>query len=377
MYEVLLVDDEEIILEGLSKVIEWNKYGCRICAMATSGEEGVEFIKELQPDIIITDIRMKNMSGLEMLEATKAEIKDAQIIILTGYREFEYAQKAIYLGVSEFILKPTKMNDIILAVKNVTAKLDEARQNALMEESLLKQIELLKAEKGIDELVAEEDDALYLPTDKQTVKTFISVIVSGDEEQFARLYSSFEQKIKTRSIEEVNALVKSIIFKIYDANKIINDKYPEVNKTFLSEMIDKNTEIADCVSVFYDIATDMIRKIDKYNNAQHRIKLRNAVEYIDKNYFYPITRNEIAEYVHVSPNYLSAIFRSEMDISYIEYLNQVRIKHAKELLIESDKKLHEIADEIGYGDVYYFSKVFKQHMGISPNEYRKKHKKLL
>ena len=100
---VLLVDDENIILEGLSRMIDWGGFGCEICAKAHSVEEGIEFIKTLHPDIIFTDIMMKHMTGLEMLDQVYEYIKNAYVVIITGYRDFEYAQKAISLGVSDFV----------------------------------------------------------------------------------------------------------------------------------------------------------------------------------------------------------------------------------------------------------------------------------
>lgn len=124
MYKVIIVDDEHIIVEGLSKGINWAKYNCEVVGTAGSGEEGMELIRELSPDILFTDICMGEMDGLTMVAGIRSEFPNLQVTILTGYRDFEYAQRAIRLGASRFLLKPSKMEELIEAIGGMTAKLD-------------------------------------------------------------------------------------------------------------------------------------------------------------------------------------------------------------------------------------------------------------
>ncbi|MBO7387325.1 MAG: response regulator [Lachnospiraceae bacterium] len=124
MYKVVIVDDEHIIVEGLSKGIDWAKYNCEVVGTAGSGEEGMELIRELSPDILFTDICMGEMDGLTMVAGIRSEFPNLQVTILTGYRDFEYAQRAIRLGASRFLLKPSKMEELNEAIGGMTAKLD-------------------------------------------------------------------------------------------------------------------------------------------------------------------------------------------------------------------------------------------------------------
>lgn len=124
MYKVVIVDDEHIIVEGLSKGIDWAKYNCEVVGTAGSGEEGMGLIRELSPDILFTDICMGEMDGLTMVAGIRSEFPNLQVTILTGYRDFEYAQRAIRLGASRFLLKPSKMEELIEAIGGMTAKLD-------------------------------------------------------------------------------------------------------------------------------------------------------------------------------------------------------------------------------------------------------------
>lgn len=124
MYRVVLIDDEYIILEGLRKVVKWVDYGCEVVATASDGRSGAETIRALRPDIVFTDIRMPGGDGLTMLAGLRSEFPDMQITVLTGYRDFSYAQEAIRLGVTRFLLKPSKMDEIHEALGAMKANLD-------------------------------------------------------------------------------------------------------------------------------------------------------------------------------------------------------------------------------------------------------------
>lgn len=127
MYNVAIIDDEPLIVEGLSKTMAWDKWDCQVVGTACDGVQGMELVREKRPDILITDINMPKMDGLKMIAGLKSEFPDMQLIILTGYREFEYARQAIELGVSRFLLKPSKMNELEEAIETVTGRLNRLR----------------------------------------------------------------------------------------------------------------------------------------------------------------------------------------------------------------------------------------------------------
>ena len=107
MYKVILVDDEKQILDGLKKMIKWAEVGFEVCATARNGEEAIPLIRDLNPDLVLTDIRMPKMDGLMLVEYVRNNMsKDIEFIILSGYSEFEYARKAVRFHVKEYILKP-------------------------------------------------------------------------------------------------------------------------------------------------------------------------------------------------------------------------------------------------------------------------------
>ena len=134
MYSVVIIDDEELIVEGLRRGVDWEKFGCRVVGYADDAFNGRSVILEKRPDIIFTDIKMPNEDGLTMLAGLKGQFPIMQIAVLTGYREFGYAKRAIELGVSRYLLKPSKMNELEEALKYMTDELDQRRGRKLRDE---------------------------------------------------------------------------------------------------------------------------------------------------------------------------------------------------------------------------------------------------
>lgn len=125
MYRVVLIDDENIIVEGLRRVVKWVDYQCEVVGTANDAIAGAELIRKLQPQILFTDIKMPNQDGLTMLAGIRSEFPDMRVTVLTGYRDFSYAQEAIRLGVTRFLLKPSKMDEIKEALEVMTQQLRE------------------------------------------------------------------------------------------------------------------------------------------------------------------------------------------------------------------------------------------------------------
>lgn len=124
MYKVVLVDDEPLIVEGLRQVVDWAGHNCQVAATACDAVSGAKAIRDHRPNILFTDIKMPGEDGLTMLAGLKGEFPRMQIAVLTGYRDFEYAQRAIRLGVSRFLLKPSKMDELEEALDHMTSVLD-------------------------------------------------------------------------------------------------------------------------------------------------------------------------------------------------------------------------------------------------------------
>ncbi len=134
MYKVVIIDDEPVIVQGLTRSIKWEQYECEVAGTAESGQEGLELIEQINPDIVFSDIRMPHMDGLSMIAATKSQHPDMEITILTGFQDFDYARAAIRLGVTRFLVKPSRMDElqeaVTIMVENLRRKgISADRQN--------------------------------------------------------------------------------------------------------------------------------------------------------------------------------------------------------------------------------------------------------
>ena len=128
MLKVFLVEDEFVIREGIKNNIDWKAHGYEFCGEAGDGELAYPMIQKLRPDIVITDIRMPFMDGLELSRLIRKELPDTEIIILSGYQEFEYAKEAIKLGVAQYLSKPINGEELLAELDELSAKIEEKRR---------------------------------------------------------------------------------------------------------------------------------------------------------------------------------------------------------------------------------------------------------
>ena len=141
MLKVFLVEDEYIVREGIKRNIDWTKHGYEFCGEAGDGELAFPMIQKLKPDIVITDIKMPFMDGLELSRLIKKEIPSTEIIILTGFEEFEYAKEAISIGVSKYLLKPISGEELLKEIADIAEKIEEKRKESEIREKYLKEME--------------------------------------------------------------------------------------------------------------------------------------------------------------------------------------------------------------------------------------------
>lgn len=148
MFKVLIIDDEEIIREGLRSVINWASFDCTLVGEAEDGDEGIEMVGALKPDLVFTDIRMPGLNGLEMISKIKELKLECKIIILTGFRDFTYAQEAVRLGAFRFLLKPTKTEELTLVIEDAIKEIKKSNSNQKLFDNLKKKV---KEQYGLSE----------------------------------------------------------------------------------------------------------------------------------------------------------------------------------------------------------------------------------
>jgi two-component system, response regulator YesN len=164
------------------------------------------------------------------------------------------------------------------------------------------------------------------------------------------------------------SLINNIRVSVLDADNANNPIKKDIGS--LHKLIEKCDNIKNLHSILEDSAMDIARKVYSFNNKSIKLVLRKAMDYIQEHYADQITLNEVSEHAYVSTYYISRVFKKELGKNYVDYLNEIRIQKAKELLQDIRYKTYEIAEKVGIPDAHYFSKLFKKYEGVTPTEYR-------
>jgi two-component system response regulator YesN len=232
MYKVVIVDDEPIIVEGLTKSLPWEQWGCQVAGTAESGVEGIQVVNRTDPHILITDINMPEIDGLTMIAALKSSHPHLEIAILTGYRDFEYAREAIRLGVTRLLLKPSKIEEIKEAVLAMAAKVELDRIDSSK----------TQASPAQEDIAEEEDDIVMNEAGNFIVKNALTYIkqnymqklklsdvadqVYVSQWHLSKLLNrytsqSFSELLNTERIENAKQLLKDPELRVGDVAEIV------------------------------------------------------------------------------------------------------------------------------------------------------------
>jgi len=523
-YKIMIVDDEEDVREGIVSRINWDKLGYVVAAVAENGQDALEKAENYDLDVVLTDIKMPFMNGLDMSAQLTRRQPGIKIIILSGFEEFEYAKAAIKLNVLEYVLKPinvAELTEVFLRVKqlldnNIAEQRDiEAlrdyyqRSLPIMRERFLTELlwgvvpddEISNQQRqyklsvdGMPYLVAlafqldeKADIALSLELAPISVKRVIeeqfagrclieafissSIIAAvtawdtpnriGEIQSIANevcthclrafgftisagigractdmreLHNSFSEARSALEYKHIAGYGKAIYIRDMEVARRETPSIgarEEENLLFAIKFGSKK-QLEDCIdsfllkqedcldwekqayalslfSVIYRIAQryelthakdiyerlhnfisgynttvtgatkekifDICTRMSEYLRTQRETAAQNLAQkakaFIDAHYYEnDLSVERVCEYLHVSPSYFSTIFRQETGRSYIQYLTELRLNKAVELLRATDEKTYIIARQVGYDEPNYFSYVFKKRFGVSPTRYR-------
>lgn len=410
MYKVFLVEDEILVRERVRDNIDWGNNGFVFAGEASNGEMALPLIKEIKPDILITDIKMQFMDGLELSRIVKKTMSWIKIIILSGYDEFIYAKEAIAINVNEYLLKPVSAADLVKSLSNISTQIDqdkmEGKNYSVIEEKLKNSRQILwerylsDLATGIiptNEVVKKAD---YFGVDIIS-KYYCALIILLDSTplglnqtaytEYLKAEAIINEKLKgSRDIIKYNVNIKKaiLIFKHDDKEELeMNCKMfaqglkHEIEKSTLCNSLMTIGGIRETVQGIAESIRDAETTMNlnnifdkntivtiegKYGHIVHKAK-----KYIYDNYFESeISLNSVADYVNLSPNHLSMVFSQETGLTFIEYLTKVRMTKAKKMLLLTNMRTSEIAFKVGYNDPHYFSNVFKKAVGCAPKNFR-------
>jgi len=425
MYSVFLVEDEIAAREGIRNSIPWERTPYTFAGEAPDGEMALPALRDIKPDILITDIKMPFMDGLALARIIRKDQPWMKIIILSGHDEFQYAQEAISIGVEEYLLKPVSSAEMMKSLEKAADQIEEEKKRLTRIENLKMKVqsnEELVREKWLCDLVTGQADAVNvietaqelgidLPGGGYVVLIAEISIDSDDYRQCAAAKKAIASAasgrddivIFSQSAEREILLVKHVtrdsldeaVYPLAQAVKFEVERntgcrvsigigsvvdhagetkrsYAYANKAvrYMSHTGEKNIIGAG------DLQMEGDETIARYGSGpsihtKHHAIIRKAEAFIRQNYMNAdISLDSVASSVCMSPNHFSTVFSQEAGKTFIEYLTQIRIRRAKQLLLQSDMKCSDITYEAGYSDPHYFSFIFKKHTGFSPREFR-------
>lgn len=337
MNSILLVDDEPLVIKGIRIILERSHLPIDTIREAENGEEALSVIKEETPDILITDIRMPKMDGLELCSKIYKKCPKTGILIISGYDDFAYAQQAIKYGVREYLLKPVQKTELIKAISDLINE----NKNKL----------LYIAPQDLNIIISTLENGLWNGTKvdiQQGLKKLIDFIEEAPLEYCAKLASDISEILLSRLSLKIGYTLKM--------------QFPQY------EGRDKNHFF---IRLFENLGKMQAELIERRENADYNL-FEVAKEYIKEHYRTDLTLGELARKTGFSPNYFSKLFRIRTGKTFVQFKKEVRIAKAMELLCQPDKSITEVALDVGYNDTTYFIRAFKDYTGFTPSEYKRK-----
>lgn len=364
MIKVFLVEDEAIIRRGIKKNVEWEKNGFEFVGEAGDGEYAYPQILKTEPDILITDIKMPFMDGLELSHLVKKILPNTKIIILSGYNEFEYAKEAITIGISEYLLKPVTAASLTAVLRKVKEEIREEKEKSRLLERYFVSYE------KYNEFLDKTD---YTGVDRKLIQDFLKLGSAGEEGIFLDEYLAAVGENNYRSLLLRQYMTIDIFFCVQEFLKglsVCADEIPPelgdikyIPKIVVSE--------EQTVSYLKELFAFAISERDRVSGNRYGSLIDTAKQYLAEHFeSNDVSLNTVAAQVGVSSSYFSSIFKQETGQSFVEYLTKLRIDKACELLRCTTLRTAEIGERVGYNDPHYFSATFKKVTGVSPKDYK-------
>lgn len=421
MYKLLLVDDEFFVRMGMRETIDWEKVGVEYIGDAANGKEGFRLACELKPDIIITDIRMPEMDGLELIDACRKQGLKAQFIVLSAHNEFDYAKEALQLGVCDYVLKPTAEEQLLQAVRKAVAVVEQANKAAAAAENLVgrfrsaaKDYVLLKVilDTTLDDAQIKSEFAsvsLEVPERGNFVvfvriRDYYLLLQNHAQSEISRFHGALNEQLRkvlsvykpedhwVLSSERSNLILlahddqeeKAALSRLQNQLTVLcrsmEERFPDFTVTVgisrrtasLQEISQGYTQAYTAAYMNTVISKNCVNYIMDGSDGNFRWEIAGALSYINAHYSEDISIESIAAALFISPSHLMHLFKEVMGKTINESITEYRIQAAQLMLRNSNFSIAEISERSGYKNAKYFTRVFKRCTGLTPSEYARK-----
>jgi two-component system response regulator YesN len=404
---MLLVDDESIILEGLRRNIPWKENGIEVIGEARDGRKALKLVGLLRPDIVMTDIRMPVMDGLELADRLSSDYPEVKVIVLTVLDEFNVVKRSLQARVVDYVLKynykdaalPAALKACAISRRELEERQRTAGERGILRRSYLRACLLghgsdrsapdreLRSHfgrgglcacvlrphvgpvRGLADRVSAEALQAVLDTtlcgafsaysvDVERDLCFVACI-SGDSPQARAKFAS----CAAATAEKVDALASGDRISAFLGRP----------RTDLRDIHESFMEAVSAADLHQGAAEQRVVLFEDIwcNAAAHELAAKKAARFIEENYRNAELDLQMISYaVCLSPAYFSTVYKRQTGTNLSDYIISVRLRHAKELLETTDLKIHEIADLVGYASPQYLSRLFRRLEGCSPGDFR-------
>lgn len=442
---LLIVDDGHYVVEYMKHLLDWKSFGIQQIETTTNSIEAREWLNQRQVDILITDIRMPEVSGIDLLQHIHQHNLLTKVIILSGYSQFEYAQQGIRLGALDYLLKPVDKDDVEKAmykaihnIKNTTPRpavhwenfdglgylLSLLGENKTLRTEFEAYTDLLGSrlfcclkmdnctQANIEDLqhkLGDQWTCLVWSSGTQLVGlvpeevaemlitrpdcTFLSPPFSiTDRNEFRQLFYEFflGEYVQSGDFSGILNLSPSCgdwesagnIMKSYDRIQLRKEKILFLMETILYVYtVDKErnpSETADWIfnrlrdpDELWPTLMDIVSQIR--NNKQMSIQtiVGKVQKYIEDHLSHGLSLDELGKVAHLHPVYLSKLFKQETGENVSNYISKKRLEKASHLLLDSELRIADISQMVGYKKNQYFIQLFKEEFGVTPYQYRR------
>ncbi|MDQ0115981.1 response regulator [Paenibacillus harenae] len=383
---ILIVDDEKVIREGIKRTLE-NHFSDYRIFLASNPEEAVMRLRSDRIDIVLTDILMPGMSGLELMKLTADSYSHMKWVVISAHSEFAYAQEAVQLGAKNYLLKPIGKEIVIEMIEKLGEEITR-------EQELSQEAELLKANRKYLREAVFQRWASGLDIGRIDVGPFMEshprfhlIMVKMDSEKVVHL----EHFIIENVLGELIGRYGTGFVTIHDNKSLLGLITLREGQSLASLLEDLRSHLIKYLRVPFQIMhTELIADVNAIPAEVHRMRqasstqvyehyasggdqaIEVAQQYIRTHYHADLSLEKVASIVYLNPVYFSQLFKQKTGLGFKEYVIGLRMEQAKQLLLNPKLKLADVAERIGYQDIRHFSQLFRKKYGETPSEFRQK-----
>ncbi|MFC4779180.1 response regulator [Paenibacillus sp. GCM10023252] len=361
MIRVLIVDDSALIRDSLAASVAHYSESFIVCGTAENGGAALSWLELHYADLCITDIRMPVMDGLTLIGEINNKYPWMRCMVISSYDDFQYAKQSIQLNALDYIMKPVEDEMLHAALDKASECISRDRNHAAAQLMLNK---LPHQRRMIDRWV-NQIQTLHVETLPLLIVDTLELLehwVDGNYPLLAPISNLWLRMM----IEELST----------------NRLQLELEEGTDAGLGDRILTLQQIRSYFRlcsvrrleEGAYQMVEVMRGVRDQQSIKVISNIIAFINEHYTEQINLQDLADYADMNKNYMCTLFKQETEMTIGNYIVTVRMREARNMLLESSDKIYEIANKVGIEDVNYFSQLFKKHYGLSPLDYKKRMK---